>query len=1015
MLVLLADGGHPADLAGGGALVVDTGAVFGSVPSSLHSRCRSGFSLGGGPERYAAVASCRVFCACTGLDGSCRYCCKVTQGSCERHLPVFGVRLSAKPACFTCPTVSGVPFGLQKAALEGSVGTSAHSPDVSWLARWPLGGNWSCEYGEDSLDYCYSHGHASLLCWGEQANSSQLTGAAPQEAPCPPSGQPWPAALCPVEARGGAAAPTSGSYDEYVWPYLSPVQDQGSCGNGFVQAAMGHLTDRYLSFMDADSREEWKSSATLLSVGEATQCYAERGGTDACEGGGDPAVTMRQAAGQQTAQVHQAFERVMTCSGGSYGMAPGVNDSVAGAGCSVGCRPFWGGSARPLVREGSACPPGTTDSLAELAGALVLNASDIMADSGATGFQHLIGGCGCLATLAGAGQCGRCCAYDADQSSVVAVDAANCSHNDMVIDLGIEVSTDFAKTVEDILAWPVDESRKLYAMRECGCDASNLSVLLAAAECSACCVAGRPKVEGLHFAAEDKVGHGAGSCGEEGALEPCSVGGCEFGCEAGQNFTMTSKVLFDDSARSVYYPLGSGTRWSALSEDFVKDEILQLGPVVVGFPLAGRFFQHFSGDGDPEEVFTVVENDEGTSLGTHAFELVGWGQREGVPYWWAKNSWGRSWGLEGYFRVAFEVGNPFVYVVCQTPVVRSAESAAPPPRRLAEAQALAGLSVAEDHGSESPGVLHDALVDCADTHISTDLSEVPPRFLNHEEVYHGVEPNCSVPWPLIAVGNCTVQVAHGLVVRMILYVRDCHGTNYSMHLQAHCPEYPRLASCQVVWNSGPRRLVRVPKRPGERELEEPGMAPLEKPLVLGAGAPDAGDTNRRPSTLDVVLAVLVLGGPMLGIALFSSMKKKRTSRSMGVDCGSSGSQSDEEEPAESKPLLNVAEKRASRQEAPVQATPGPALYRAVAATPTVTARHTFSAALPPAIVTPISRGVLRQGSYPVVELQPPRLAAATRQPTELVVHAEPMASRDRSSGGALLQPPVLSANRHGPV
>ncbi|CAK0896354.1 unnamed protein product [Prorocentrum cordatum] len=355
-------------------------------------------------------------------------------------------RLSAKPACFTCPTVSGVPFGLQKAALEGSVGTSAHSPDVSWLARWPLGGNWSCEYGEDSLDYCYSHGHASLLCWGEQANSSQLTGAAPQEAPCPPSGQPWPAALCPVEARGGAAAPTSGSYDEYVWPYLSPVQDQGSCGNGFVQAAMGHLTDRYLSFMDADSREEWKSSATLLSVGEATQCYAERGGTDACEGGGDPAVTMRQAAGQQTAQVHQAFERVMTCSGGSYGMAPGVNDSVAGAGCSVGCRPFWGGSARPLVREGSACPPGTTDSLAELAGALVLNASDIMADSGATGFQHLIGGCGCLATLAGAGQCGRCCAYDADQSSVVAVDAANCSHNDMVIDLGIEVSTDFAKT-----------------------------------------------------------------------------------------------------------------------------------------------------------------------------------------------------------------------------------------------------------------------------------------------------------------------------------------------------------------------------------------------------------------------------------------------------------------------------------------------------------------------------------------------------------------------------------------
>ena len=36
----------------------------------------------------------------------------------------------------------------------------------------------------------------------------------------------------------------------------------------------------------------------------------------------------------------------------------------------------------------------------------------------------------------------------------------------------------------------------------------------------------------------------------------------------------------------------------------------------------------------------------------HEVTLVGYGKRDGEEYWIVKNSWGRDWGIDGYFHIS---------------------------------------------------------------------------------------------------------------------------------------------------------------------------------------------------------------------------------------------------------------------------------------------------------------------------------------------------------------------------
>ncbi|CAA0372453.1 Papain-like cysteine peptidase superfamily [Arabidopsis thaliana x Arabidopsis arenosa] len=73
-------------------------------------------------------------------------------------------------------------------------------------------------------------------------------------------------------------------------------------------------------------------------------------------------------------------------------------------------------------------------------------------------------------------------------------------------------------------------------------------------------------------------------------------------------------------------------------------------PVSVGIEGTGAAFRHYSGG--------VFNGECGTDL-HHAVTIVGYGMsEEGTKYWVVKNSWGETWGENGYMRIKRDVDAP---------------------------------------------------------------------------------------------------------------------------------------------------------------------------------------------------------------------------------------------------------------------------------------------------------------------------------------------------------------------
>lgn len=90
----------------------------------------------------------------------------------------------------------------------------------------------------------------------------------------------------------------------------------------------------------------------------------------------------------------------------------------------------------------------------------------------------------------------------------------------------------------------------------------------------------------------------------------------------------------------------AGTPKNGGTEARIRANIYHVGPVSSGFLVYPNFYTF-----DPKTEIYKWDG-VGNPIGGHAIEIVGWGEdkdKGGEKYWIIKNSWGKTWGRDGYF------------------------------------------------------------------------------------------------------------------------------------------------------------------------------------------------------------------------------------------------------------------------------------------------------------------------------------------------------------------------------
>eukprot|EP00919_Chromeraceae_sp_WS-2016_P026186 GHVR01061931.1.p1 GENE.GHVR01061931.1~~GHVR01061931.1.p1 ORF type:complete len:313 (+),score=84.61 GHVR01061931.1:398-1336(+) len=106
------------------------------------------------------------------------------------------------------------------------------------------------------------------------------------------------------------------------------------------------------------------------------------------------------------------------------------------------------------------------------------------------------------------------------------------------------------------------------------------------------------------------------------------------------------KCSISDDKCPTKYTIDGYTRLPSMNEPMMARTVATSGPISVGLDADNNAFRFYNSG--------VLDGECGASL-NHAVTAVGYGTTaEGVPYWLIKNSWGSTWGDNGYIKIKRE-------------------------------------------------------------------------------------------------------------------------------------------------------------------------------------------------------------------------------------------------------------------------------------------------------------------------------------------------------------------------
>jgi cathepsin X len=104
-----------------------------------------------------------------------------------------------------------------------------------------------------------------------------------------------------------------------------------------------------------------------------------------------------------------------------------------------------------------------------------------------------------------------------------------------------------------------------------------------------------------------------------------------------------------------YYVFQTDEYGHVSGEDKMMQEIYQRGPIACGIAVPDALENYTSG---------IFDDTTGDQNIVHDISVVGWGVEDGTKYWTVRNSWGESFGEDGFFRVVRGTNNIAIETDC---------------------------------------------------------------------------------------------------------------------------------------------------------------------------------------------------------------------------------------------------------------------------------------------------------------------------------------------------------------